>query len=439
VVTSKRISLALVLLLAGCTGETDDTGPEESGHSASLDGDLLMVSQVADASVLFADFQSGELLGEHCLSELVPSECNGEIGFSCMLFEVEFEATFRDGIRLSYTHRNPEVEGQPSSTLGLGISRPVDIAYKLERLSFSEHLPEIYDGACLVPDADDARCIMNMAHTTAVDPSGELLVVADTRSARLLFGSPDYENGVLEVRAILDREHTAWENMTWVNHIDLFEQDGHLYMLNSFKGGGPVVETQRNAGRIVLWDISDLSDIQKVWAFPEEGQLAAPHKAARIQVGDDTFLLYAHSLGASESLGGSQKGSVGLARFSVSETPTYLGDWLLAPEDGHIGFIRDAELLQDGETLLLTDSGCESMNSDCMEPDEVFTARFPPIPDASGLLGSFSSSHDEQVFRELELKRWDILPQVRFPYEADVVPREALSDLLEDPEFGLCP
>jgi hypothetical protein len=398
-----------------------------------------MVSQVADASVLFADFQSGELLGEHCLSELFPEECNGAPGFTCMLFEIGFDTLNNDGVRLSYSHRNPLVDGQPSSTVRFGISRPARVDYKLERLSFEQYLPGAFEGACIEPGVNDVRCRMNMAHVSATTPQGDLLVVADTRSARILFGSPDYARGELAVRAILDSSHVAWEHMTWVNHIDLFEEEGRLYMLNSFKGGGPVVETQRNAGKIVLWDISDLNAIEQVWAYPEEGRVAAPHKATRIQVAGEDLLLYAHSLGAANNLDGPQNGSLGLARFSIEQTPTYLGDWVLPVEDGHMGFLRDAELLSDGVTLLFTDSGCESLNSDCMEPDKIFTARFPALPEPSGLMGNFSSSHEQQVFYELELDRWDILPSVRFPYEADVVPREALSDLLEDPEFGLCP
>jgi len=377
-------------------------------------------------------------LGSRCLSGLVPEECNGEPGFSCMLFEVEFDVTEGPGVRLNYTHRNPEVNGQPSSLIrtGLGPDSPLD--FRINRLSFESFLPNAYDGICSEEGVDDVRCLLNMAHASSASPDGTLLVFADTRSGRIVIGEPDYDAGLLEVRAVLDDDHPDWGDMAWVNHVELFEENGYLYMLNSFKGGGSVAETKRNAGQIVLWDLSDLQAIQKVWTYPSEGYLAAPHKATRLEVQGQHLLLYAHSLGSADSFDGPQDGSVGLATFSTSAPPSYLGDWLLNPDDGHIGFLRDAELLSDGETLLMTDSGCESLNADCHDPGGVFTVDFPALPESPGLVGNFSSNHTAQKFYDLTLRRWDILPKLQFPYEADVVSREQLSPFLTADHFGSC-
>ena len=434
-VSTQRISLALGLILGACKPGTD---VEDSSFEVSFDGDLLMATEIVGGSLLFADYQSGDFLGARCLSSLVPEECNGEPGFSCMLFEVAFDVADGPGVRLNYTHRNPEVNGQPSSLIrtGLGQNSPLD--FRIDRISFEPHMPDAYDGICLEENVDDVRCLLNMAHASDASPDGSLLVFTDTRSGRIVIGEPDYDSGVLEVRAVLDDSHADWGDMAWVNHVELFEENGHLYMLNSFKGGGAVAETQRNAGQIVLWDLTDLQSIQKVWAYPSEGYLAAPHKATRLTVGDQKVLLYAHSLGHADSFDGSPSGTMGLATFSTSAPPSYLGDWLLNSDDGHIGFLRDAELLSDGETLLMTDSGCESRNEDCHEPGVISTARFPSLPDSPGLVGNFSNNHLEQVFHELELLRWDILPEVQFPYEADVVSRERLGPFISADQFEPC-
>jgi hypothetical protein len=404
----------------------------------ALGGDLLMVTEIVGASVVFADFQSGAVLGSQCLSELVPEECSGEPGRTCMLFEVKFDATEGAGVQLNYTHRNPEVKGQPSRLIGVSMGPESEVSYGLDRLSFSSYLPDLYEGVCLEEGVDDVRCLLNMAHASVSSPDGSFLAFADTRSARIVFGEPDFSTGILEVRAVLDSTHPDWENLAWVNHVALFEEAGRLFMLNSFKGGGAVVETQRNAGRIVLWDVTDLNAISKVWAYPSVGHLAAPHKATRLQVEGRDVLMYAHSLGAADTFDGPQSGSVGLATFSVSTPPVYLGDWVLGSDDGHIGFLRDAELLSDGETLLMTDSGCESLNSDCHDPEKVFTVAFPALPEPPGLPGSFSTSHSAQVFFELRLLRADLIPNIRFPYEADVIPFSALAPLLNGDEFRPC-
>ena len=174
-------------------------------------------------------------------------------------------------------------------------------------------------------------------------------------------------------------------------------------MLTTFKGGGPVSVGSRNAGRIVLWDITDLSSIKQQWAFPEEGYIAAPHKAQRIELDGQDLLLYAHSMGASDSFDGVDAGSIGLAQFALEEPPVYLGDWF-AFRTKAIGF-RDVELLPDGETLLLADSGCESLNMSCMDVGGISTVAAPEIPSASGQTGPFSRIR-QQVFRDLNHCDW---------------------------------
>ena len=98
-VSTQRIALALGLVLSGLgcgDPEPEDSGGDDTGEVAlgELTGDLLMIAQVAEASVLFADYPSGTVVGERCLSELVPEECSGEPGFTCLLFEIEHHSFF---------------------------------------------------------------------------------------------------------------------------------------------------------------------------------------------------------------------------------------------------------------------------------------------------------------------------------------------------------
>ena len=441
-VSTQRIALALGLVLSGLgcgDPEPEDSVGDDTGEVAlgELTGDLLMIAQVAEASVLFADYPSGTVVGERCLSELVPEECSGEPGFTCLLFEIEHVPAAKDTLSMIYAHRNPEVEGQPSSLIEVGFNRPAMPDWRLSELNYTPYFEGEFEERCAPAEEAEEVCWLNMAHTsTPVDD--EHLVFADTRSARIVFAKPDRNTGELEVRSLLEKSHPDWQYLAWVNHLEVFEEQGHRYLLSSFKAGGMVSEGQRNAGRIVLWDITDLDAIQKVWTYPESGYLSAPHKSQRVMVDGESFLIYAHSMGASESFVGENLGSVGIARFSLEDGPTYLGDWRLAPEDGELGFLRDVEVLPDSK-LLLTDSGCESLSDGCQDMGEIVVADWPTLPDPSGLSGSFEPGHVMQTFYELEAQAVDLVPSVRFAYETDFVPRESLVNLGEDLEFGRCP
>ena len=441
-VKTQRIALALACggAVLGCgTSGSGDSGGTDSGEVplGEWTGDLLMIAQVADASILFADYPSGVVVGERCLSEIVPEECRGEPGSTCLLFEIEHvPSEENDALSMIYAHRNPEVDGQPSSLLEVGFNRPALPDWRLSELDYSTYFAKEFEERCASEDPQ-AVCWLNMAHTsTAVDE--EHMVVADTRSSRIVVARPDQSTGSLEVRSLLEKSHPDWEYLAWVNHLEVFEEAGRRFLLSSFKAGGQVVEGQRNAGRIVLWDISDLDAIQKVWTYPREGYLAAPHKAQRVQVDGESYLLYAHSMGASESFIGENLGTVGIARFSVEASPTYIGDWRLATDDGVLGFLRDVELLPD-TNLLLTDSGCESLSDECQDMGEIVVVAWPELPEPTGLDGSFQPGHTQQSLMDFEPEAVDLVPSVRFAYETDFVPRESLVNLGEDLDFGRCP
>ena len=441
-VKAQRIALALGLMVAGVgcgPADSEDSGGEDSGEVplGDFNGDLLMIAQVAEASVLFADYPSGAVVGERCLSELVPEECSGEPGYTCLLFEIEHVEAEVDRLSMIYAHRNPEVEGQPSSLMEVGFNRPAMPEWRLSDLNYETYFPGEFEERCAPEEEAEEVCWLNMAHTsTPVDE--EHLAFADTRSARIVIAKPDQATGELEVRSLLEKSHPDWEYLAWVNHLEAFEEEGRRFLLSSFKGGGMVAEGQRNAGRIVLWDISDFDAIEMVWTYPESGYLSAPHKSQRVEVNGENYLLYAHSMGASESLIGENLGSVGIARFSLEEAPTYLGDWRLAPEDGVLGFLRDVEILPDSK-LLLTDSGCESLSDGCQDLGEIVVVSWPELPEPTGQDGSFQPGHVMQTFREFNAEAVDLVPSVRFAYETDFVPRESLVNLGEDLDFGRCP
>ena len=241
-VASQRIALALSLALANSCGGVEppeDSGPTDTGEVelGEFTGDLLLISQVANASVLFADYQSGAVLGERCLSELVPEECSGKPGFSCLLFEVEHVAEGSNDLSLIYAHRNPDVEGQPTAMIQVGIDRPEQPQWRLSDLDYQDHFPGQFDEVCDPAGEQEAVCWLNMAHTST-ELDEEHLVFADTRSARIVVAEPDYSSGKLVVRSLLEKSHPDWQYLAWVNHLESFEEDGKRYLLSSFKGGG---------------------------------------------------------------------------------------------------------------------------------------------------------------------------------------------------------
>jgi hypothetical protein len=149
----------------------------------------------------------------------------------------------------------------------------------------------------------------------------------------------------------------------------------------------------------------------RLWAFPERGSLAAVHNA--ILSPTTGLLSYGHSLGASASAIGGTEGSIGLALYQGPETsPLYVADLV----DSRFGFIREAQ--EDGDALLVTDSGCQSAKVECAHEARILRVAIPELS-TSDLSGAWSTEHEQQKLFAAEILSVEVEGPLRFPYEAD--------------------
>ena len=86
---TQRVGLASVLgALIACSA---GVGSTDTGDSWTLDPDaenwrsVVASSPSLRAHRSLADFGTGKVPGEHCLSEIVPDQCSGEPGFTCLV------------------------------------------------------------------------------------------------------------------------------------------------------------------------------------------------------------------------------------------------------------------------------------------------------------------------------------------------------------------
>jgi hypothetical protein len=263
-------------------------------------------------------------------------------------------------------------------------------------------------------------------------------VIADTLNSRVLWLDQPGPGNSTRVLAKLDVGHPEWEGLRYPNNVQRLEIEGRDHLLTTFKSGDFPEVARDNTGRIVLWDIEDLEDIRRVWRYPEEGFLAAVHHGQVFDTPSGPLLVYAHSAGASEGFVGGLHGSVGLARFNGLEPPTYLADGLADPlEVEPFGFLREAEILEDGAALLVTDSGCENQSAACVSDGRVMSFRLPAL-EPSGTSGAFTATHETQTFVSLENFGHVFAWGMKFPFEADLLRGEAQLATWGRPGVGFC-
>ena len=401
-------------------------------------GDVLLVVETGRSQLTLIDRDEAVVRGTQCMFELAPEVCrpakNSKIA-ECLPFGVDY--SHDDGlesIQLTWARRDEEIEsGLPGSVTAFEPGHPPAIIWEIADLDYAEYLPGYKNRACVGGEEWSADCHLNMTHVTAPSPDGRFLVLADTLSSRIVWllpGDPP------QVYAVLDDEHPAWDGFLYSNNVELYEDDGRTYLLTTFKSGDFDEVASRNTGRLVLWDVTDPLDPQHVWNYPEEGFVAAVHHGRVFEVGGERFLVYAHSLGASDSFTGFN-GSVGIAAFAFETPPTYLGDGLLPAGLEGFGFVREIELAPEGDSLYVVDSGCENPDiTECSRAGELFEVAWPDW-EATGQSGAFDEGHNDQTFRTLEVLQEDWGVGLSFPFEVDVLLEDDLGPLLEG-EFGPC-
>ena len=153
------------------------------------------------------------------------------------------------------------------------------------------------------------------------------------------------------------------------------------------------------------------------------------------------MLIYAHSLGASE-ISPDGEGSIGVAQWNGNLPPTYLGDGVLS-DDSQLGFVRSAGWSEEGQGILITDSGCENAETECGRKSSIILTEVPvldaPGLDAPGLTGAWSQDHNQQQFFDLERIPMYSPEDLELPFSATLVSLDGAGRPLEEGPLGRCP
>jgi hypothetical protein len=427
------------------TGQTDsvpgtaDSAATDSDDSEPLQADLIVLVGIPNEEVRFLVRGTGEPWATQRLRDWLPDNCGDG---TCRLAGFQHGVVDNQDV-MTFAYSRPEGdEGQRlGGVISARLGSPGDALWEFIELDFDAWLPGIYGGRCEGNSAD-SHCRMANPHTVLRLPDRNWLV-ADTAQDRLLILEAEPEDlstttpkegtevrikGL--VRQVIDattQPSDDWGECDGPNNAEEWVEDGVTYALMTCRGDvGDGGGTTRH-GSITLWDLRDLSQPQQVWRYPRKGFLKAVHHGRVLDGPDGPLLVYGHSMGDS-SAEDEDYGTVGLARFSVSETPKYIGDGRLPAELGQLGFVRSISLLPDGQGLFVADSGCEIIIDDCQATGRLIEMGWPGL-EPSGLAGGWSGGHEEQAFFTLDVKTMlegEVLGGL--PYEAEILAFDALGE-----------
>ncbi len=387
---------------------------------------LLSVSETASGRLHLLDAETGESWGEQCLYPLFPDQCSPDpkdTDHQCLVFQSLPGSWSQDGqthdtLQATFSFREPDDVVSIGGAVEVIPGHPPTLRWALSALTWDDALDRPFAARCNAGIWSE-NCALSGPHAQVV--VDDLLVIADTGNSRVLWVEIPEPTGDLEgnrtgqVVAILDAEHPDFGAFRYVNHLQLIEDGGERLLLVTFKShlseSGLVDE-----GSVALWSIDNPADPALLWRYPESGTLAAVHHG--ILSPDRTRLVYSHSRGA--SVDDPPRGSVGVARLDdLRSPPIYLAD-LVAPADAEpLGFVREADPLEDGR-LLVTDSGCENQQDDCDTPGQIYWMD-PPALETTALSGGYSEAHSEQRFVEADVEAVPHSIELTFPYEADLL------------------
>ncbi len=373
----------------------------------------ILIADTGSGMIVLVDRQDSVEEAGLCMGALLPEECSApreDGSASCQIFGVTPD---EGGMLVSFSGAVPEVA--TAGVLRYDLERQ-EIAWRIDGTRFPEG--DALRQTCFTENNVDPLCRLRMPHTSQWSPDGDL-IVADTLNNRVLvLRPPDSGTGVADVLAVLDESVEGWGEARWPNQVQVIPREHQVFLLVTYKGADPDIAGDSRAGRIMLWEITDPANPQRIWAYPEQGYLAAVHGARFQKHPDGDLMLYAHSFGASDAFDG-ETGSVGMAWASLDRPPSYIADVLTATDEP-LGFVRSAELIDWGATLLVTDSGCERPEDVCSRPSRVMELVLD-LPKPSGLSGAFSGDHDQQEFVVLPLAGHPYGETLLYPFEAELM------------------
>jgi hypothetical protein len=409
--------IGLLLGLAGCSEPAVPVG-------------LLMVADSGNGRVVLMDPATQERTGDLCMASFEPTICGSE-GASdearCLIFGVSLAAEADQAsatLDLVHAHSYLKGNGYPGGLTRWNLATG--------ELSWQVKLPSFPDDPTCSDEVDEhgypqhLGCGFNLPHALAHGDGWT--AVADTGNDRVLLLAPDAGGVPTQVIGALSGAEIGLPR--WPNMVQVVDPDEGL-LLVTWKGSHEAEGGGENMGLITLWDVKDPGAPNLLWRYPQDGFLAAVHGAHIFHIEGQDVLVYAHALGRADGFTGGVLGSIGLASLTLPEAPTYLAD--LHGGDGELGFVRDVELIETprGAQWLVTDSGCENLEADCALPGEVHIGDFF-LPPATGRSGAFTSDHTNQAMVELPDLHAIYTGGLRFPFEADLVPWDAVDGPLLD-------
>ncbi len=429
------------MLVLGCGSEkppgsgSDDSATEEL---PPLEGPLLMVTETATGRLVLRDSSTEALVGTQCLVEIHPEECargTHDLSQPCLMFGVVPEVVDGESVlTISYTLRNPELSYAPGALARIRPGHPPQIDWIITDLDIPDAMAQREGLDC--SDPDEAGCHLFGVHIAIPTPQGEV-IAADTSNSRIVWVTPPDDGSQRgTVTAILSATHPKWGGAQFVNHVQQITSGDQTWLLATFKGQQDAAAGSINAGRIVLWDITDPRTATQLWTYPESGSLAAVHHGSMHQTSEGPVLIYAHSLGASE-VSTDGEGSIGVAQWNGDLPPTYLGDGVLRDES-QLGFVRSAGWSEEGQGILITDSGCENAETACGRKSNIVLTEVPLL-DAPGLSGAWSQDHNQQQFFDLERMPMYSPEDLDLPFSSTLVSLEGAGRPLQDGPLGRCP
>jgi hypothetical protein len=429
----------LLLLACGKEKEPEDTSGRSPDDPPPLEGPLLLISETSTGTLVIHDTSTDTRVGSQCLSELHPEDCatgTHNLADPCLMFGVVPEVEDgQDVLTISYTLRNPDLSYAPGAVSRIRPGHPPTVDWTISSLRFPEALLD-QEGLDCPAGSETAGCHLFGTHIAIPDPSGEV-IIADTSNSRVLWVRPlEDEPGLGEVTAVLSTSHGSTEAALFVNHLQRIESGDAVWLLATYKGQKSGEMGEINAGRIVLWDITERDDPVHLWTYPGSGRLAAVHHGTMHQTPEGPRLLYAHSLGASAAADESL-GSIGIAEWSGASPPRYIGDGLLdVPES--LGFVRSVAYTELINALLVTDSGCENPEAPCERSAAIWRLSLP-AETPSGLSGAWTSDHSQQRFFSLDAMPLHVPDKLELPFAAQLLPLTSLADPLGLEPLGRCP
>ncbi len=380
------------------TGESPDTS-DTSDTSESLRVPLAVVSDGANSRIRYIRLDTEEVIFDHDLSEFHPERCGP--GRTCIIYGIEPSVDPETGQdRLMYTYKVSADSDSGSTNLGSRLemvqigAAEVELLWSVSSLDFLTNFAG-YDDICSSASAcvssksaqSDRGCVMRGTHDVEIlseGADGIRLLIADTGSrprVLMLTVDPAAPDCAVVDDIIGDATTDEWRRFENTNDADRVEYNGEeVFLVNQKASNRDIEWGQTGMGKSTLWAKRDgqwtLLDEHPPQDATSASYLNAPHNSDMVTVGDQSYVVLAHSNGNGThfeyqifDMETDHFGTIAVLKMDGDEM-VYLYDGLLDDEEP-LNFVRDVDMMDDG-TFLVTDSGCNYTVDDvCTHPSSI--------------------------------------------------------------------